>query len=60
MQKQRKKNLLTAIFKHIMGIYTHTGDIVSRDTRQIQVSNAAGFFAEKKLLEVVTVLHENR
>ena len=30
--QQRKKNLLTAIFKCTMGIYTHTDDIVSRDT----------------------------
>ena len=31
----KKKNLLTAIFKRNMGIYTHTDDVVSRDTHGI-------------------------
>ena len=33
--QQWKKNLLTIIFKHTMGIYTHTDDVVSRDTHGI-------------------------
>ena len=33
--QQRKENLLTAIFKRTMGIYTHIDDIVSRDTHGI-------------------------
>ena len=31
----KKKNLLTMIFKHTIGIYTHTDDVVSRDTHGI-------------------------
>ena len=31
----KEKNLLTAIFKHTMGIYTHTDDGVSRDKHGI-------------------------
>ena len=31
----KKKNLLTAIFKRTMGIYTHTDDVASRDTHGI-------------------------
>ena len=34
-KSNRKKNLLTAIFKRTMGIYTHIDDIVSRDTQGI-------------------------
>ena len=30
-----KKNLLTAIFKRTMGIYTHIDDVVSRDKHGI-------------------------
>ena len=33
--QQRKKNLLTAIFKCTMGIYTHIDDVVSRDKHGI-------------------------
>ena len=33
--QQRKENLLTAIFKRTMGIYTHIDDVVSRDTHGI-------------------------
>ncbi len=32
---KKKKNLLTAIFKRTMGIYTHIDDVVSRDTHGI-------------------------
>ena len=31
----KKKNLLTAIFKHTMGIYTHIDDVISRDKHGI-------------------------
>ena len=31
----KKKNLLTAIFKRTMGIYTHIDDVVSRDKHGI-------------------------
>ena len=31
----KKKNLLTAIFKRTMGIYTHIDDVMSRDTHGI-------------------------
>ena len=31
----KEKNLLTLIFKHAMGIYTHTDDIVSPDKHGI-------------------------
>ena len=31
----KKTNLLTAIFKRTMGIYTHIDDVVSRDTHGI-------------------------
>ena len=34
-KSNKEKNLLTAIFKHTMGIYTHTDDIVSRDKHGI-------------------------
>ena len=33
--QQRKKNLLTAIFKCTMGIYTYIDDVVPRDTHGI-------------------------
>ena len=33
--QQWKKNLLTIIFKHTMGIYTHIDDIMSRDKHRI-------------------------
>ena len=32
---KKKINLLTAIFKRTMGIYTHIDDVVSRDTHGI-------------------------
>ena len=32
---KEKKNLLTAIFKRSMGIYTYIDDVVSRDTHGI-------------------------
>ena len=31
----KKKNLLTAIFKRTMGIYTHIDDVMSRDMQGI-------------------------
>ena len=31
----KKKNLLIAIFKRTMGIYTHIDDVVSRDKHEI-------------------------
>jgi len=34
-QIQQRKNLLTAIFKRTMGIYTHIDDVVSRDKHGI-------------------------
>ncbi len=34
-KSNKEKNLLTAIFKCTMGIYTHIDDIVSRDTHGI-------------------------
>ena len=33
--QQSKKNLLTAIFKRTMDIYTHIDDVMSRDTHGI-------------------------
>ena len=35
INQTKKKNLLTTIFKHTMGIYTHTDDIMSRDKHGI-------------------------
>ena len=32
---KKEKNLLTAIFKHTMGIYTHIDDVVSHDNHGI-------------------------
>ncbi len=34
-KSNKEKNLLTAIFKRTMGIYTHIDDVVSRDTHGI-------------------------
>ena len=34
-KSNNEKNLLTAIFKRTMGIYTHIDDVVSRDTHGI-------------------------
>ena len=33
--KEKKKNLLTAIFQRTMGIYTHIDDVMSRDKHGI-------------------------